>query len=372
MELLRLHAPGPTRRGLALRPGPQQASPPEGNTQTMQAASWACARPVHLGAGLDHLWLDPSPVPLALQEAREIVATLDATVADRGWSLIALDAERWLVGTRDVVECTTSTPWEAAGREVRMHLPEGRDARLVRAVMNEMQMTLHEHPVNQRRDSVRRQAVNGVWLWGFGAIHAVDVRSLPVLATDDEWLRELWQLHGNPVLATATDALPGTAAVADPALIALGAPSGATGEDRVRHAEQTIFAPLRRALISGELAMHLNSGQSVLAFDRLSARSWRPISTRSAHPSFVTSATRATLPVSRALSATVVPWTTWSPSRAPPSSCKPASIARTGSLGVEGTLATESSSPSARTRSVKVPPVSIPIVRPKRGRVYGL
>ena len=275
VELLRLHAPGPTRRGLALRPGAQQASPPEGTAQTMQAASWACARPVHLGAGLDHLWLDPSPVPLALQEAREIVATLDATVADRGWSLSALDAERWLVGTRDAIECTTSTPWEAAGREVRMHLPEGRDARLVRAVMNEMQMTLHEHPVNQRRDSARRQAVNGVWLWGFGAMHAVAVRSLPVLATDDEWLRELWQLHGNPVLATATDALPGTAAVADPALIALSAPLGATGEDRVRHGEQTIFAPLRRALSSGGLTMHLNSGRSVHAFDRLSARSWR-------------------------------------------------------------------------------------------------
>ena len=156
-----------------------------------------------------------------------------------------------------------------------MHLPEGRDARLVRAVMNEMQMTLHEHPVNQRRSSASQQVVSGVWLWGFGPMHSVEARSLPVLATDDDWLRELWQLHGKPVLTHTTEVLASSAAAAGIALIAFSAPPGATLQERMRNGEQAIFAPLRRALASRELAMRLNSGQSVHTFERPSTRSWR-------------------------------------------------------------------------------------------------
>ena len=276
-DLLRLHPAGPTRRGIASEPVAQHArSSPEVAAATMQAASWACARPVHLAAGLDHLWLEPSLAPpLTAPEAREIVATLDAALVERGWSLMALDAERWLVGTRDAVECTTSTPLEAAGRAIRTHLPEGRDARLIRAVMTEMQMMLHEHPVNLRRSSAGQQAVNGVWLWGFGTLQAVAARSLPALATDDDWLRELWLLHGNAVAATTPDVLARSTEPAGTTLIALTAPPGVTSTERVQHSETTLFAPLRRALGAGDMTVCLNAGQSVYTLDRSRARSWR-------------------------------------------------------------------------------------------------
>jgi hypothetical protein len=277
VALLRKHASGPTRRGLALQSGDEHARWALGDAPgTRQVASWACARPVHLAAGIDHLWLDPSPAPpLTLPEASEIVATLDAALVERGWSLVVLDADRWLVGTRDAVECTTSTPLEAAGRAIRAHLPEGRDARLIRTVMTEMQMMLHEHPVNQRRGSEGRQPVNGVWLWGFGEAQPVEARSLPMLASDDDWLRELWQLHGSPVAASATDALAYTTERPATTLIALAAPPGDTGTERVRQCEATIFAPLRRALVSGRMALQMNSGQSLHVFERSPGRSWR-------------------------------------------------------------------------------------------------
>jgi len=271
-ELLRMHPAGPTRRGIAPELVAHHArSSPE--VATMQAASWACARPVHLAAGLDHLWLEPSLAPrLTSPEAREIVATLDAALVERGWSLMALDAERWLVGTRDAVECTTSTPLEAAGRAIRTHLPEGQDARLVRAVMTEMQMVLHEHPVNLQRSSAGQQTVNGVWLWGFGALQAVAARSLPALATDDDWLRELWLLHGNAVAANTLDVLVRSTERPGTTLIALTAPPGVTSTERVQHCETTLFAPLRRALAAGEMTLCLNAGQSVYALDRSRAR----------------------------------------------------------------------------------------------------
>ena len=200
VELLRLHAPGPTRRGLALRPGPHTGFAARGQYADDAGRELGVRAARAPGRG-SRSSLARSVARSAARHRRKRVRSwrrLDATVVDRGWSLMALDAERWLVGTRDAIECTTSTPWEAAGRD-SPHAPaaKARDARLVRAVMNEMQMILHEHPVNQRRDSARRQAGQRRVALGFWCDPRRRVRSLPVLATDDDWLRELWQLHGN-------------------------------------------------------------------------------------------------------------------------------------------------------------------------------
>ena len=88
----------------------------------------------------------------------------------------------------------------------------------------------------------------------------------------------------------------------------------------------------------------------------------RPISIRSRKPAVVTSPTRAPRRWRMAFVATVVPWTMrrTRPAGASPSS--PSSTARASSLGVDGTFASRIApvSSSIATRSVKVPPTSIP------------
>ena len=63
--------------------------------------------------------------------------------------------------------------------------------------------------------------------------------------------------------------------------------------------------------------------------------------------------------------ATVVPTTTWSADSLPASCASPSRIgAGTGSSGVDGTFAVRSvPDPSSSTKSVNVPPVSMPIRR---------
>jgi hypothetical protein len=300
-ELLCRHPPGPTRRILARgRTASGNAQPRE--RMTRGAATWACAQPVHLATGIDHLWLEPSlAVPLTSQETSDIAASLNAALAERAWSIVPLDAERWLLACEHSIECESSPPADAAGRAIRSQLPEGRDARLVRAVMNEMQMILHAHPVNEQRAARGLQPVNAVWLWGFGPERAVTAVSLPGLVADDEWLREIWQLHGQDALATSPSAFNFTAVADADLLVAASAPSSgqprlrsdpvqawadlsetdvqgtATGlpaAERVRRAGTEIFAPLKAALESrGTRRVELFSGNAVHSLEIAARRS---------------------------------------------------------------------------------------------------
>jgi hypothetical protein len=285
---LRWQHPGPTRRLLALAsassPGPDaSAKPPH------IVATWACAEPVHLATGIDHLSLEPSlAVPLTRQEADDLAATLNAALAERGWSVVPLDPGRWLLACAEPIECETSPPTDAAGRAVRAHLPEGRDARRVRSIMNEMQMILHAHPVNEQRSARGQQTVNAVWLWGFGPVREIRAIPLPKLATDDHWLTELWLLHGQVPVEVAAGAFDGgiaahgllVAATAPPASrqARRAAPAATSSErrvtiaelprdERIRGVETAVFAPLASVTESRvPVTVALFSGHAVRRF----------------------------------------------------------------------------------------------------------
>ena len=49
-------------------------------------------------------------------------------------------------------------------------LPQGADALLVHGWVNEIQMLLHEHPINAAREARGALAVNSLWLWGAGRL----------------------------------------------------------------------------------------------------------------------------------------------------------------------------------------------------------
>jgi hypothetical protein len=132
--------------------------------------TWACAAPVHLATAIDHLQLAaPAPLPLAAEESSEFVTSLNAHLDGSGFRLHALPGRGWLCECPPGLACTGVEPAAAVGRNLRELLPAGRDAPRVRALVNELQMLLHEHPVNERRALLGAPAMNSLWLWGFRA-----------------------------------------------------------------------------------------------------------------------------------------------------------------------------------------------------------
>lgn len=233
------------------------------------AASWTRADPVHLRVMRDHLVLVPAAAfQLSAAESSALCEALRAHFVDAEFRLH--DALRWCAKVAEAVD--GGNPLEAAGKQA--DLPTG-----AAALINEAQMVLHAHPVNEAREARGEPAVNSIWLWGpgratralcpwrsvaaddpavMGAARLAGVRYRSLPRTAGEWLERLPEEGRHLALL---DALRLT-----PALEPL---------------ERDWFAPLLAALRAGRIGMvtvHVPDGPSGLSFETIRAdlrRFWR-------------------------------------------------------------------------------------------------
>lgn len=188
-------------------------------------AGWLL-EPAHFHLGRDHVVLVAGAMhDLSAAQAEALVGAIGPVLADDGLELTILDPRTWLL--RELAGDGTATPLQlqaasadaAAGRSVEGYLPEGPDARRYRRVLNGVQMTWHEHPVNQEREARGALPVNGIWLSGpvtpqalgawraqleRGAASVDDSLLQPRLQDDREaWLEALGALEDRLVPALA-------------------------------------------------------------------------------------------------------------------------------------------------------------------------
>ncbi len=249
-------------------------------TGALARGCWACAAPVHLLAGLDHLRLAaPAPLPIQDDVSAALVAGVNEHLADSGFTLVSIPGHGWLCMCPEDLDCDASEPAAVVGGNLRDWLPTGRDARRVQAWINEAQMILHEHPLNDRRKARGDPPVNSVWIWGFGSAGKPAGNAASTLVTDDDWLKGLWRLHGGTVLEPAelnsgveAARSPGTTRIA----IVSEPPDGALGE-RSPPAMPRLLETIRTALESGTVArVSIHAGSEVLELDRRARwRFWR-------------------------------------------------------------------------------------------------
>ncbi len=129
------------------------------------------ADPVHLRADQSCLRLFESHgVPLRADEAAQLVAAINAFNAPLGWQLSAPDPQRWYLALPQCPALITCAPQQAAGVDIDPFLPAGADAARWHATMNELQMLLHDHPVNAARAERGEPAINSLWFWGNGEL----------------------------------------------------------------------------------------------------------------------------------------------------------------------------------------------------------
>ena len=148
----------------------------EGN-EAARRGHWLCADPVHLRFHQERIILaDAGAFELDDEEALAIIESLNVEFADIG-QFHAASAKRWYLRLNAIPQGNffqgavnhVSAPISAvAGRRVDSELPKG-DSTLTRW-LNEVQMFLHGHPVNERRQAEGKPAVNSMWLWGSGEL----------------------------------------------------------------------------------------------------------------------------------------------------------------------------------------------------------
>lgn len=131
-------------------------------------AYWLYAAPVHLVLQRDTYSLS-APVPLPL-EPEEIDALTEAL--NKHFEAESLKffwhQNQWFLRLANNPGIQTTLPENIINKDIDAFLPKGEGATQWAAFINELQMLLFTHPVNQAREARNLPVVNSVWCYGGG------------------------------------------------------------------------------------------------------------------------------------------------------------------------------------------------------------
>jgi len=147
---------------------------------------WLRADPVHLKVMRDRIVLaDSDAFSLSRDEADALADTIAKHFGDDLHPL-PLHPQRWYLQFSVAPHLTTIPLSVAVGRDIDPLLPQGSDAMRFRAQLNELQMLLHDHPVNQAREARGELPVNSLWPWGGGNQPAPCTFRMPIYGRNAE------------------------------------------------------------------------------------------------------------------------------------------------------------------------------------------
>lgn len=174
-----------------------------GNTDASAATPDSATTPRYLAADPVHLQFhheriivgDSTLLDLQADESAALMASLNQHFSDLG-HFSAPAPQRWYLAAHNSLPSWPDLPppSAASGRQLGSLLP---DSPVLARLMNELQMLLHTHPVNEARAARRQPLVNGLWLWGSQICPAPPALPHAVWA-DNPLARGLARLQGIP------------------------------------------------------------------------------------------------------------------------------------------------------------------------------
>lgn len=217
-----------------------------------EAGYWLCATPAHLVLQRDSFAL--ADAALDLPQAQALVQALNAHFSPDGLHFHAPHAQRWYLHLPQAPQLQTVPYAQALGRDIQPLLPRGGDALHWHRWLNELQMLLHAHPVNQAREEAGQLPINSVWLWGGGELPSGTPREDIAVHADDPAVRGLAKAHGcswAPLPAAARD---WRAAAASQQLIVLNPLDLSDPQAALENLDAQWLAPLLAELRAGRIA----------------------------------------------------------------------------------------------------------------------
>ena len=242
---------------------------------------WLRADPVHLRLMRDRLVLAPAPaLDLKPGDAQALCEALNHHFGAR-LSVQLIDAQRWVATTGADVSVDAQPPLALAGRDVSVALPTA-----MSALLNEAQMVLHAHPINEAREI----PINSVWFWGAGRAPSVPTKRWQSVTADDPLVLGLGRAAGVrhralPVSASSwLDRAPEEGrhlVMLDALRVPLALDQAGEYQAALARLERDWFAPLLDALRDGRIGMitfHIPDAAESLAYETIRGdlrRFWR-------------------------------------------------------------------------------------------------
>lgn len=133
-------------------------------------ACWGLMTPSHWQVGRDQIVLrDPAELGLGEAESRAIFDAVRPLFDSEGWAVDWGAPLRWYARHDSLGALATASLDRVIGRPIDAWLPDRLAGRTARRLQSEVQMLLHEHPVNVEREARGALTVNSFWLSGTGA-----------------------------------------------------------------------------------------------------------------------------------------------------------------------------------------------------------
>ncbi len=134
--------------------------------------AWLCADPAWVQPDMNGArLLACGQMQLDDEEAEALAEPLRPLFAEAGIALELSSPDRWHLRLPDGLALPPFDPPELAmGEDLFLHLPQGAEGRTWRILFNDVQVTLHQHPVNAARRARGLPPVNSLWLWGGGRL----------------------------------------------------------------------------------------------------------------------------------------------------------------------------------------------------------
>jgi hypothetical protein len=128
------------------------------------------ATPVTLIAGRDDVMLAGRVSDLDPRDSAATIELMNRHFAEDGLSFFAPRPSSWYARMARSPELTTTPLDVALGQPILPHLPGGAEGRTWQRWQNEIEMLLHEHAVNQTRETTGLPPITGLWFWGGGRL----------------------------------------------------------------------------------------------------------------------------------------------------------------------------------------------------------
>jgi len=128
------------------------------------------ADPVSLSPSADQLILTSARIPeLSAADSDTLLAYLNAGLETHAASLYRSDPYNWYLALADAPSGRWWAPGELEGQHVLEFMPSGPGCRPLNRLITEVQMMLHEHPINLHRSATGLPPLNSLWPWGWYA-----------------------------------------------------------------------------------------------------------------------------------------------------------------------------------------------------------
>ncbi|OOG41335.1 phosphoglycerate mutase [Rhodanobacter sp. C05] len=135
-------------------------------------ATWLSADPAWVQPDMNGVrLLACGQLQLSMDDAQALAEPLKPVFDEAGLQLEISTPDRWhLKLPANTALPSFAAPEQALGEDLSQHLPSGAEGRRWRVLLNEIQVLLHQHPLNTQRREQGLAPVNSLWLWGGGSL----------------------------------------------------------------------------------------------------------------------------------------------------------------------------------------------------------